>query len=51
MAGPVGGDRLSFTLMYEDINPASLDPGVSRAQVDLLTHENPRRIFETTIAY
>ncbi len=35
----------------EHIIPALLEAGVSQVQIDLLTRENPRRIFEHTATY
>ena len=43
-AGPTG--KLGPTLIDEQIIPKLLETGVSEAQIDALTHDNPRRYFE-----
>ncbi|HEX2171465.1 MAG TPA: phosphotriesterase-related protein, partial [Dehalococcoidia bacterium] len=40
-----------YTHIPQDVIPALLEAGVTQAQIDQMTRENPRRIFERTGAY
>jgi phosphotriesterase-related protein len=41
----------SYFHIVDDIIPALLEAGVSQGQIDVMTRENPRRIFENVGAY
>lgn len=65
--GPLDTGRLGFTLMHEhivtqspdwrythipqDVLPALREAGVTDSQIDQMTRDNPRRIFERTGGY